>query len=116
MSVGALLVGLAAAVVLAAYVALPFRKTKDPDQQIEAWLAALRAAQWDAGAQEKDAELWKREVPSPKAAGDALTREGEPVSPVVDSDVAFCHQCGRPVRSHHRFCPRCGAHLDEDGR
>lgn len=94
MNPGALLVGLAAAIVLAAYVALPFRKRADADRQIEAWVAALRSRQAEPGAHAK-----------PDAAPDI--REAAP-------DLAFCHQCGRQVRPHHRFCPHCGANLREE--
>ena len=99
MSPGALLVGLAATIVLVAYVARPFRKTADLDREIEAWVAALES-------------VGTKPESQPFIASDAAPAELGPGQD-TDSDVAFCHQCGRPVRSYHRFCPRCGAVLSE---
>jgi hypothetical protein len=97
MNTGAVLVGLAAAVAAVAYIARPFRKVPEMDQEIESWLATLRAAR-------PQDEPQPFAVPTPQS--ESIVR--------TETDVAFCHQCGRPVRSHHRFCPRCGANLGED--
>jgi hypothetical protein len=96
MNAGAVLMGLAATIAAVAYIARPFRKVPGVDQEIESWLATLRAAR-------------SQDEPQPFAVP---TLQAEPMVP-AESDVAFCHQCGRPVRPHHRFCPRCGAGLGE---
>lgn len=97
MNMGAVLVGMAAGIAAVAYIARPFRKVSDVDREIETWVAMLRASRGEGGRSEFA-------VPTLQATPIAHT----------ESDVAFCHQCGRPVRSHHRFCPRCGAGLGED--
>jgi uncharacterized paraquat-inducible protein A len=44
MSVGSILVGVALALIVGAYLARPFRRAEvDPDQTIEAWVAQVRA-------------------------------------------------------------------------
>jgi hypothetical protein len=97
MNPGAWLVGLAAALATVTYIARPFRKVLALDQEIEAWVAALGADRVEGGPREL-------EVPA---------LPDEPIGRGV-SDVAFCYRCGRSVKPHHRFCPRCGAGLGED--
>ncbi len=86
MSLGALLAGAAALILLTAYVALPFRRRPiDPDAVIEAWVARERHALQPGGGS----------VPT----GD---------------QAHFCHQCGQPVKPEHRYCPHCGTRLLEE--
>ena len=85
MGIGSILVGVAVALIVGAYLARPFRVAKvttDLDQAIETWVAFVRAE----GA-----------VPSPAEKG------LEPTN--------FCHQCGRRVVSDDRFCAGCGTLL-----
>ena len=116
MSLGALLIGLAAAILLVAYVLSPFRRvarTVDVDAQIEAWVAEARQA---GGAtpvvMTEDAtgvpEARATSVPAesvPAGTAGADTSEGKTAN--------FCHHCGEPVQPHHRYCPNCGTRLVE---
>ncbi len=82
MSVGSILVGVGVLLVVAAYLARPFRAqgAASVERTIEAWVAEARAAR-----------------PSPAA------EEGEA--------ALFCSQCGRRAAPDDRFCARCGARL-----
>lgn len=83
MSLGAIFVGIAVAVVTIAYIARPFRAAamhtpaSDVDRLIETWVRAIA------------------DVSS------STTRTG----------INFCPQCGRQVAPDHRFCPGCGKRL-----
>ncbi len=90
MTLGAVLIGIAVALVVVAYLARPFREERrSAEAQIEAWVAEARRS--------------SREAP-PTAA--------EPAPPSTPSDeVNFCPQCGRKVAPDHRFCPGCGYSL-----
>jgi hypothetical protein len=138
MNPGALLVGLAAAVVLVSYIARPFRKLVDVDQEIEAWVAALRpdvaVRPQEVGFEPGTAEAAPRTAEAAPRTAEAAPRTAEDAPRIAanqpwvaevprakpeplregGSDVAFCYQCGRAVKPHHRFCPRCGASLGED--
>jgi hypothetical protein len=130
MNPGAVLVGLAAAVVSVSYIARPFRKRDTLDQEIEAWVAALRPAEARTAIEplQTKTEPPRTQTEPPRTQTEPPRTQTEPartgaeefvegqVEPAgrAESDVAFCHQCGRPVRAHHRFCPRCGANLSED--
>lgn len=82
MSVGAILVGAAVALLVGAYLARPFRRAwMEPDRAIEQWVAQVRA----------------------KGSRGAEARGEEPVN--------FCPQCGRRVAPDDRFCARCGTRL-----
>ncbi|MBC7228489.1 MAG: zinc ribbon domain-containing protein [Thermoflexales bacterium] len=85
MSFGSLLIGLALALIVGAWLARPFRRAGDPDRAIEHWVAQARAA--------------RREPP---AAAEASPEEEE---------IRFCPRCGRRVGPEDRFCARCGAPL-----
>jgi hypothetical protein len=50
MSIGTVLVAIALVLVLAAYLARPFRKPADLDQAIEAWVAQVKREQGSGGA------------------------------------------------------------------
>jgi ribosomal protein S27AE len=89
MSPGSLLIGLALALVVGAWLARPFRRAADPDRAIEYWVARTRAA---GGGPPGAAEL-----ASPQRSGVAR--------------VNFCPRCGRRVGPEDRFCARCGAPL-----
>jgi len=84
MSLGSVLIAVAVGLVVAAYLARPFRVPRedaDWDRVIEAWVAQVRA-------------------------------EGEPVARMTEPpSVGHCPQCGRRVRPGDRFCARCGAQL-----
>ncbi len=81
MSIGAVLVGIGAFAVVAAYVARPFRRgtrTADLDRAIETWVVQVR----------------ERET---------VGADGETVS--------FCPRCDRRVAADDRFCSGCGERL-----
>jgi len=121
MGLGAILVGAAALIVLVTFVTQPFRRPeRDVDDLIDRWVSDARKTPG------RNADLpHARPVAQPGAAdlevgvlpsdGDEpLDDAGEvPVIPMVAEGTAgsFCHNCGRPVKSAHRFCRNCGARL-----
>jgi uncharacterized paraquat-inducible protein A len=85
MGIGSVLVGIAAAMVVVAYLARPFRRARANvhlDREIEARVARVRA---------------ERE----KAQGDTAAEER----------TAYCPQCGHRAGPDDLFCARCGAQL-----
>lgn len=81
MSLGAILVGVALAILTGAYLARPFRPAGaegEFDHAIEVWVARMR-----------DEPEWE-----------------EPQH--VEEAVNYCSQCGRRVGPQDRFCPGCG--------
>lgn len=87
MGIGSMLVGVALALLVGAYLARPFRRpSAEFDRALEHWVAQARAAQQAGG---------------PSAASPP-TREGP---------VNFCPRCGRRVGPDDRFCAGCGAPL-----
>ncbi|MBN1246043.1 MAG: zinc ribbon domain-containing protein [Anaerolineae bacterium] len=101
MSIGALLIGLAALILVVAYIVSPFQRKAeavDLDAQIEAWVTAARRA----------------EEPKVTVGGGAPAM-AETQRGVSHEKVAhYCHHCGEPVRPDHRFCPNCGTRLVDD--
>jgi len=97
MSIGSVLVGVAAALVVAAFVAQPLRQARvgDVERQIERWVAQARA--------EAESE---RPGGRRQEAGGGRQEATEP--------AAFCPQCGRRVGPEDRFCARCGKPLREE--
>ncbi len=88
MGIGSILVGVALALLVGAYLARPFRRPEaDPDRAIEHWVAQARAAARAGGEVE----------PSPPA--------------VEEGPVNFCPRCGRRVGPDDRFCAGCGTPL-----
>lgn len=110
MSLGAVLIGFAAAMLLATYIALPFRRRAgDVDARIEAWVAQLR--------QPAETEVSSVTVSHAKREAVPATTQASTGSATTEAALGparFCHQCGSPVKPHHRFCPQCGAKLVED--
>jgi len=96
MSPGSLLIGLALALVVGAWLARPFRRAADPDRAIECWVARTRAA---GGGPPGAAEL-------PAGGEPRSAAEWRPAD-----EVNFCPRCGRRVGPEDRFCARCGAPL-----
>lgn len=92
MSVGSILIGLALALVVGAWLARPFRRAADPERAIEHWVAQARA-------------VARRE----------LLAGGQEERPAAgpEEEVNFCPRCGRRVGPEDRFCARCGAPLRE---
>ena len=89
MSIGSVLVGIAVAMVVVAYLARPFRQARanaDLDRDIEAGVAQVRAEM-------------------EKAQGDTAAEDG----------TAYCPRCGRRAGPDDRFCARCGTQLQEGG-
>ena len=89
MSIGSILVGIALTLIVAAYVARPFRSARavtDWDRTIEGWVAQARTT-----SQGKEAK--------------------EPKDRKVEEPVNFCAKCGRRVDPDHQFCPGCGAQI-----
>ena len=95
MGIGSIFVGIALLLVVAAYLARPFRVARagaDLDRAIEAWVAHVRAeGHEDAGIEEHESERTGRRV-------------------------NFCPQCGQRVGPGDRFCAQCGAPLGEGER
>lgn len=89
MNAGAVLIGIAAALLTVVYVAAPFRRHTDAappalDALIEHWIAQAHAS-------------------------GAAPSTSPPAGP-----THFCHHCGRRIQPDHRFCPACGTRLQED--
>jgi uncharacterized paraquat-inducible protein A len=87
MSIGSILVGVAVAMVVVAYLARPFRRARANvhlDREIEAGVAQVRT---------------ERE----ESQGDTAAEER----------TACCPRCGRRVGPDDRFCARCGTQLQE---
>ena len=99
MSIGSILVGVAIALVVAAFAARPFRRTQadDVERLIERWVAQARA--------ETESEKQEAGGRGQEAGG----RGQEATEP-----AAFCPQCGRRVGPEDRFCARCGKPLREE--
>ena len=94
MGIGSVFVGVALLLVVAAYLARPFRVARAGvglDRAIEAWVAQVRAE----GQRSRAAE--------------------EQGSKGAEGQVNFCSQCGRHVSPDDRFCAQCGAPLGEGG-
>jgi hypothetical protein len=91
MSIGALFVGVALAVVVVAYVARPFRmatKEVDPQKAIESWVARIR--------EEQEANV------------EAIEPAGKDLHP---DRIKYCPACGRQVGADDQFCSGCGVRL-----
>jgi hypothetical protein len=97
MSIGSILIGTAALIVVAAYVARPFRArgTSTTDEAIEAWVARIGDEP-----DEKDETYTDR--PSERAA---------PREEAAERVVNFCPQCGQRAEPEDRFCSGCGTPL-----
>lgn len=106
MSIGAWLIGLAALILLVAYVAGPFRRGgRDLDAQIETWVAQVRRSE------DVDRQNARTEDSFDASVERAAGSEAEPP---VGNALHFCHQCGYRVKPEHRFCPNCGTQLNEN--
>jgi rRNA maturation endonuclease Nob1 len=135
MSIGALLIGLAALILTIAYIAAPFRQvSRQPelDAQIEAWVADARKSsgaleQTEATAVNSTATAVNltatavnptaTAVNTTATAVNLTTPVGDrPPPALVDKPANYCHQCGEPVQPDHRFCRNCGARLVADVR
>ena len=102
MSIGSILVGVSVALLVAAYLARPFRPTQsggDFDRAIETWVARARSQV----PVEPELEPEQPVGPQPEAPQEVA----EPVN--------FCLQCGRRVGSDDRFCAGCGRRLPGGG-
>jgi len=92
MGVGSVFLGIALLLVVAAYLARPFRIARagmDLDRAIEAWVAQVRVeGHGDGEVEERGSEGAERQV-------------------------NFCPQCGQRVGPNDRFCAQCGAPLGE---
>jgi len=95
MSIGAILVGIGALLVVVAYVARPFRAATtggDLDRAIEGWVERVR-----------------REEAGGKRAESRREYEGDVAGECAV--INFCPQCGRQVAPDDRFCSGCGMRL-----
>jgi ribosomal protein L32 len=108
MGLGSVLVGIGLAIVAVAYVALPFRKTRDdPGKVIEAWVGQVRArgvTPQGTGESLQSTEGRKRRRQRARPGAEAALQAGA---------VNFCPQCGRRVGPDDRFCAGCGRQLRE---
>jgi rubrerythrin len=95
MSIGALLIGLAGAILAVSYITQPFshKQAADVDQVIDRWVADARR---------------KPTVAQPTVEQERAAQEKQGVK---EEAINFCPQCGRRVASDHRFCPGCGTKL-----
>jgi len=124
MSLGTILISVAALVLVAAYVARPFRSVHiDDDRVIDAWVRQLQsdAVTIDDPAEpvgveavvtaQRDTDLSVSQLPD---ATDARAVGAVPAGAMDrDEPVNFCPYCGRRVAPDHVFCPRCGRQLAE---
>jgi zinc ribbon protein len=143
MSLGTILTSLAALVLVAAYVARPFRRERvDADRVIDGWVRRMRSttaaiddvpepAGTDvAVAVQPEADSSATPVPTDTASALAEPALVEPAPAGVvkttgstgaiaaepidqDEPVNFCPYCGRRVEPDHVFCPKCGRQLAE---
>ncbi len=90
MSVGAIFIGVGVAVLVGAYLALPFRATE----------AVREEAQLERAIEQWVAQARTRRRPSADAVPEPETEA-----------VNFCPACGRRVGPDDRFCARCGRPL-----
>lgn len=81
MSIGSILVAVALAVVVGAWLLRPFRRQVDPDRAIEAWVARERAGRPPT-------------APVEEAEVNFCPRCGRQVGP----EDRFCARCGAPLR------------------
>ena len=94
MSIGSALLGLAVVLVVAAYLARPFRTVPtgtDLDRLVDTWVAQSRAREDVTEARDL-------------AEGTGGVLLGE-------EDVFYCPQCGRRAAPDHQFCSGCGTRL-----
>ncbi len=89
----ALLIGLALALAVVAYVLRPFRAVRREDwsRSIERWVVEARASQ-----------------PAPSPVGAAASAPSEP--------ARFCRECGRALTPDSRFCSHCGTPVEGQRR
>ena len=94
MSIGSILVGTAALIAVAAYVAKPFRVggTSATDRAIEAWVTQVRD------------DVDEADLTAVSAGSPAPVESPERV-------VNFCPQCGQRAEAGDRFCSGCGTPL-----
>jgi hypothetical protein len=86
MSVGSILVAIALALVVGAWLARPFHRSEPGlKRSIEAWVAQVRA--------------------------EGMERGGAGASP--GGEVEYCTRCGRRAGPGDRFCASCGTWLRE---
>jgi hypothetical protein len=119
MSLGSILVGLAVAVIVIAYIVRPFRAASGAavsrtDKLIEAWVRATPTVAPSGPSGVEDS------APAPRAAvSTPMPMTSVPVVPpssvpLSSGEVNFCPQCGRRVTAEYRFCPGCGALLPRE--
>jgi hypothetical protein len=100
MSVGSILIGVSVALLVAAYLARPFRPVRaggDFDRMIEIWVARARS-----------------DIPPEPALAPERSPAAQPSAPQPETaaePVNFCPQCGRRVGPDDRFCAGCGRRL-----
>ena len=99
MSVGSVLVGLALALVVGAYLARPFRTVAlDLDRTIKTWVAEVRAER-------------QRRRPVVAVAPTGSGGAGEQRSREAEEAINYCPHCGRRVSPDDHFCAGCGTSL-----
>ncbi len=95
MSIGSVLIGIGLTLVVAAYLARPFRAAGGNQKRgIEAWVAQVRAE----GAS-------PRHTAPPAGAGADADADADA------DEVNFCPQCGRRASPDDYFCAKCGHRL-----
>ena len=118
MGFGSVLVGIAVTIVVGAYVALPFRKTRgDPDKVAETWVGQVRATGVAPRYTEGRTRRRHRARPGSEAApqyAEAAPQYAEAAPQYAEAEaINFCPQCGRRAGPDDRFCAGCGKQLRE---
>lgn len=101
MSIGSILVAVAVALVVGAYLARPFRRGRvNLDQAIETWISRVKMDNTGGDS----------------AASVAASAVQDAAAGSAEDAVNYCSQCGRRVRADDRFCARCGRPLPRGER
>jgi hypothetical protein len=113
MGLGSVLVGIAVAIVVGAYLALPFRRAEvDPDRVVGAWVGQVRAggvAPQGTGVapQRTEGRPRRRHRARPSSGAEAAPQYAEA------EEINFCPKCGRRAGPDDYFCAGCGRKLRE---
>jgi hypothetical protein len=124
MSLGTILISVAAFVFVAAYVARPFRRERvEVDGVIDGWVRQVRSATVSVDDASEpagvDADVTAQREADPSGShlpvGAGAGETGAVAVGAMDRDgpVNFCPYCGRHVEPDHVFCPKCGRQLAE---
>jgi hypothetical protein len=120
MGIGSILVGVALALGVGAYLAQPFRRGRvDLDRAIETWVSQVRAGGESKGVVEavKNPDHRSGLLPRKKPLGAAAPKPPLAIPPQPQAGaswlfpVNYCPRCGRRAGPGDRFCAGCGRPL-----